>query len=205
MSDRFDPRERWRWEEERERQDQGLETEGRFIRHGGDSRWGTGGLGDERRTRSSRETPPPPRPDLHAPYRTPYVVRPPLPHEVRLPYEPRGPYVGYGPRGYHRSDERIHEDVCERLTEHGDVDARDIEVTVAGAEVTLSGTVPSRGQKRLAEDVADAVSGVIEVHNRLRIQRSAEPPPISRSVLPVTPSEVEFQDGPFPPERSTHR
>ena len=47
MSQRYDPhdpRERWRWEEEREREDQGLESEGRFARHGGDPRWGTGGL-----------------------------------------------------------------------------------------------------------------------------------------------------------------
>lgn len=199
MSDRFDPRERWRWEEEREREDQGMENERRFLRHGGDSRWGTGGMAvEQRRGRSSRETPPPPRPELRAPFDS---RLPPPPYE-RGPYEPRGPYTGLGPRGYHRSDERIHEEVCERLTEHGDIDARDIEVSVSEAEVTLSGTVASRTQKRLAEDVADTVSGVVEVHNRLRINRSSvAEPPISRSLPVPTINGLDFQDGPFPPER----
>ena len=67
--------------------------------------------------------------------------------------------------------------MCERLTEHGDIDARDIEVGVVEGEVMLSGTVASRTQKRLAEDIADAVAGVTEVHNRLRVLRpGAEPP-----------------------------
>jgi osmotically-inducible protein OsmY len=66
--------------------------------------------------------------------------------------------------------------VCDRLTEHGEVDARDMEVTVSGGEVTLSGTAPTRTQKRLAEDIADAVIGVIEVHNRLRVQRPMPAP-----------------------------
>lgn len=155
MTERYDPRERWRWEEEREREDQGLESEGRFARHGGDPRWGTGGLGVSRRIpRSSRERE--------------------IPSATRT--ETRGPYVGYGPRGYHRSDERINEDVCERLTEHGDLDASDIEVGVTGGEVMLSGTVATRTQKRLAEDIADAVTGVVEVHNRLRVQRSGNEP-----------------------------
>ena len=59
MSDRFDPRERWRWEEEREREDRGPESEGRFARHGGDPRWGTGGVRVER---PPSQPPPPPAP-----------------------------------------------------------------------------------------------------------------------------------------------
>ena len=175
MSDRYDPRERWRWEEERQREDQGMESEGRFARHGGDSRWGTGGLGVERRPRRA-PTLPPPR-VAGGPYDPRPLDRPYEPRPLERAYEPRGPYTGYGPRGYHRSDERIHEDVCERLTEHGDVDARDIEVGVVDGEVMLTGTVASRTQKRLAEDIADAVAGVTEVHNRLRVMRpGAEPP-----------------------------
>jgi osmotically-inducible protein OsmY len=90
----------------------------------------------------------------------------------------RGPYAGRGPKGYHRSDERIREDVCDRLCEHGGIDASDMEIQVVGSEVTLLGTVSSRWQKRLAEDVADSVSGVSEVHNQLRVtpsQPSAAP------------------------------
>jgi hypothetical protein len=82
-----------------------------------------------------------------------------------------GPYVGRGPKGYVRSDERIYEDVCERLMRFGHVDASDIEVHVSRGEVTLEGVVDDRLQKRLAEDLADGVPGVIDVHNRLRIRR----------------------------------
>jgi len=81
-----------------------------------------------------------------------------------------GPYVGRGPRGYRRSDERIREDVCERFTAHGELDPTDVEVSVRGGEVRLSGTVSTRAQKRLAEDIVDAVFGVAEVHNHLRVR-----------------------------------
>jgi osmotically-inducible protein OsmY len=92
---------------------------------------------------------------------------------------PRGPYTGRGPRGYQRADERIREDVCERLREHGALDASDMEVSVAGGEVTLRGSVSSRWAKREAEDVADTVTGVQDVHNELRVRREgpeASPP-----------------------------
>ena len=51
------------------------------------------------------------------------------------------------------------------------VDASDIEVAVSGREVTLSGTVRSREEKRRAEDIAEAVSGVTHVQNNLRVQQ----------------------------------
>ena len=63
------------------------------------------------------------------------------------------------------------EDVSERLTEHGEIDASDIEVQVENGEVTLSGAVDSRQTKRLAEDLVDSVSGVKDVHNQLRVGR----------------------------------
>ena len=78
-------------------------------------------------------------------------------------------YVGQGPRGYQRSDARINEDVCDRLCDSPDIDARSIDVTVNGGEVTLSGSVSDRNQKRCAEDLIEQVSGVREVHNNLRV------------------------------------
>ncbi|NBJ09403.1 BON domain-containing protein [Microvirga sp. SYSU G3D207] len=81
-----------------------------------------------------------------------------------------GLHRGRGPKGYRRSDERIHEDVCERLTEDPFIDASDIEVAVKDGEVTLSGTVSSRGLKRRAEDLAELASGVAHVQNNLRVQ-----------------------------------
>jgi osmotically-inducible protein OsmY len=81
-----------------------------------------------------------------------------------------GPHVGRGPRGYRRSDERIRDDVCERLWDEGMVDASDVDVSVENGEVTLDGTVNSRFEKRLAENTAEAARGVTDVHNRLRVR-----------------------------------
>ena len=47
-------------------------------------------------------------------------------------------------RGYQRSDDRIREDVCERLTQHPEINAEEIEIQVKGGEVTLTGTVERR-------------------------------------------------------------
>jgi osmotically-inducible protein OsmY len=80
-----------------------------------------------------------------------------------------GGHRGRGPRGYTRSDERIREDVSDRLTDDPYVDASDIEVTVSGCEVTLSGTVNNRDERRRAEDIAEDVSGVRHVQNNLRV------------------------------------
>ncbi len=81
-----------------------------------------------------------------------------------------GPHRGRGPKGYKRSDERIHEDVCERLTEDRFIDASNVEVAVKDGEVTLSGTVASRGLKHRAEDLAELASGVRHVQNNLRVE-----------------------------------
>jgi hypothetical protein len=90
--------------------------------------------------------------------------------------EMSGPYSGRGPRGYVRSDERIYEDVCERMTRHGQLDAADIEVEVKKGEVYLNGEVASRSAKRLAEDISDSVSGVRDVHNNLQIHSKGSAP-----------------------------
>lgn len=75
---------------------------------------------------------------------------------------------GKGPKNYNRSDQRILEDVNDRLSDDPFVDATEIEVTVSNGEVTLVGMVEDRGSKRRAEDLADSVSGVKNVENRLR-------------------------------------
>jgi osmotically-inducible protein OsmY len=85
-----------------------------------------------------------------------------------------GPHAGRGPRGYTRSDERIREDVCDRLCEHGFIDASDIDVRVANGEVTLQGSVSSRQEKRIAEDIAEQVSGVRQLHNELRVNEAGQ-------------------------------
>ncbi len=85
-----------------------------------------------------------------------------------------GEHRGRGPRGYRRSDERIGEDVNDRLTEDSWLDASDIEVRVQGGEVTLDGRVRTRDDKRRAEDIAERVSGVVHVQNNLRIREGRE-------------------------------
>ncbi len=76
---------------------------------------------------------------------------------------------GRGPGDYTRSDERIREDANDRLTDHPLVDARQISVTVDEGEVTLTGTVSTRVEKRRAEDCVDDISGVKHVQNNLRV------------------------------------
>lgn len=75
---------------------------------------------------------------------------------------------GKGPKDYTRSDERIREDVNDRLTDDYLLDASAIQVKVEKGEVTLTGQVSTRYDKRRAEDLADQVGGVKHVQNNLR-------------------------------------
>ena len=81
----------------------------------------------------------------------------------------QGEHRGKGPKDYKRSDDRIREDVCDRLSDDGRIDASNIDVRVSGNEVILSGSVDSKDVKRRAEDVAESVSGVSNVQNQLRV------------------------------------
>lgn len=81
---------------------------------------------------------------------------------------------GKGPKGYIRTDERIQDDVNDRLSDDPMLDATDIEVTVSGGEVTLNGFVATRQDKRRAEDIVDAISGVNNVQNNLRVKPNEE-------------------------------
>ena len=83
----------------------------------------------------------------------------------------RGPHVDTAPVGTPQSDEdgRIHADIAARLRDDLYVDASGIALAVNGGHVTLTGTVDSRAAKRLAEDCADMVAGVRDVHNNIRI------------------------------------
>jgi hypothetical protein len=87
-------------------------------------------------------------------------------------YERMPELVGKGPKGYTRSDERVREHVCERLSE-GYLDASEIEVTVEKGAVSLTGTVADKRAKRVAEDLAEGCPGVVEVDNRLRVRAGA--------------------------------
>lgn len=98
-----------------------------------------------------------------------------------------GPHRGSGPKGYKRSDERIREDLCDALTDAPHLDASGIEVTVKDSEVTLSGTVPTRDDKREAENMAEFCSGVKNVQNNLKVEHKPSP----MSAMGMGPSNQE--------------
>jgi len=80
---------------------------------------------------------------------------------------------GRGPRNYTRSDESIVDELIDRMTEHEHLDATEILVMVESGVVTLSGEVPERRMKHLAEDLADEVRGVREIENRIRVDNGS--------------------------------
>jgi sporulation protein YlmC with PRC-barrel domain len=88
-------------------------------------------------------------------------------------YMTTGRHRGRGPRGYKRSDDRIREDVNDRLSDDPLLDASGIDVVVKDGVVTLNGTVNDRTDRRRAEDIALMVPGVTDVL-------------ISLAVLPLT-------------------
>jgi hypothetical protein len=81
-----------------------------------------------------------------------------------------GLHRGKGPKNYKRSDDRILEDIVNKLTDDPNVDASDIDVQVRSGEVTLSGKVNSRNEKRHAEDLVGSMSGVSHVENRVKVK-----------------------------------
>lgn len=79
-----------------------------------------------------------------------------------------GPNAGKGPKGWSRSDQRVREEVCERLTEDRLLDARGVEVSVADGVVTLRGEVPGSSDAAHAEMLARGAPGVRDVVTELR-------------------------------------
>jgi hypothetical protein len=92
--------------------------------------------------------------------------------EARWVVPGRG-HQGRGPKGYKRPDERINEEVHERLTDDPWIDASDIRVEVKDGEVTLSGHVDNREAKHRAERLIEQISGVGHVQNDLRVDPNA--------------------------------
>jgi hyperosmotically inducible periplasmic protein len=82
-----------------------------------------------------------------------------------------GRFAGCGPRSYVRPDERIIDDICERLTRDPRVDASYIEVRSHRGEVTLGGSVGTWIETRWAGEIAADVYGVRHVQNDLRVAK----------------------------------
>jgi hypothetical protein len=74
------------------------------------------------------------------------------------------------PRDNNRPDERIRDEIMQRLTLHSDFDPSGVDVRVDGGAVVLSGTVENQEEKRLAEYIAEDVVGEREVDNQLKVR-----------------------------------
>jgi osmotically-inducible protein OsmY len=79
---------------------------------------------------------------------------------------------GRGPQGYQRSDERLKELVCERLTDDPRIDASNVNIDVTGQVVKLTGTVDDRSTKYEIEELIESLGGVKDIDNQLRVQRT---------------------------------
>jgi hypothetical protein len=76
-----------------------------------------------------------------------------------------------GPKGYTRSDERIKEDISERLWRAGHVDSSEVTVAVENGIVAFAGTVPERWMRHEIENIADSCMGVKDIRNDVRVLR----------------------------------
>ena len=75
-----------------------------------------------------------------------------------------------GERRQQRPDESLAREIQEILNEDPELESSEIEVAVEGGAVTLLGVVDNPDAKFLAEELAESVAGVREVHNRLRVE-----------------------------------
>lgn len=90
--------------------------------------------------------------------------------QTREPWNVSGPFSGVGPERYQVRDDRIEENIVDRLTQAGQLDASKIDVAVKHGDVTLMGMVPHDEDKQLAEDIAKSVRGVRNVRNDLSVE-----------------------------------
>lgn len=97
------------------------------------------------------------------------MVQKAQPEEWEIP----GPFTGRGPKSYQRRDDLICEEICERLKQHGKVDATGIDVSVSDGIVELKGVIDRKEEKYLAEDAAYRVAGVQDVKNHLRVESTS--------------------------------
>ena len=82
-----------------------------------------------------------------------------------------GRFRGVGPKGYERTDERLREIICERLTDEPSVDASEVSLEVKDKVVKLSGFVSDRRTKYEIEDLVERVGGIKDIDNQVRVKR----------------------------------
>ncbi|SOY67435.1 conserved hypothetical protein; putative phospholipid-binding: alpha/beta predicted fold BON domain [Cupriavidus taiwanensis] len=75
-----------------------------------------------------------------------------------------------GPKNYRRGDDRIHDEVCDRLAHAHELDVSEVTVRVQDGLVTLEGHVGDRRSKYDIEEIAERVFGVQDVINHIRVR-----------------------------------
>jgi osmotically-inducible protein OsmY len=78
-----------------------------------------------------------------------------------------------GPRGWIRSDERILDELCERMVRAG-VDASELAVGVEDGVVSLEGDLGTREERRYVADLAERILGVTGVYADIRVREAGE-------------------------------
>lgn len=84
--------------------------------------------------------------------------------------KPSRNFRGKGPRNYQRSDERILEDIYDRISGAWSLDASEVEIEVRNGVVQMSGRVADRSVRHRLEDIAEGILGVMSIENRISIQ-----------------------------------
>ncbi|NSX15483.1 BON domain-containing protein [Cupriavidus taiwanensis] len=79
-------------------------------------------------------------------------------------------YRRSGPKNYRRGDDRIHDEVCDRLAHAQELDVSEVTVRVQDGLVTLEGHVGDRRSKYDIEDIAERVFGVQDVINHIHVR-----------------------------------
>ena len=109
-----------------------------------------------------------------------------------------GGHRGRGPRNILRSDERIADDLIERLTRDEEIDASEILVAVEAGSVTLTGEVPERRMKHLAENLAAEVQGRdgdVAARARLIQRAGVESEPDVREAIDAALAAIQRRSG----------
>jgi hypothetical protein len=78
------------------------------------------------------------------------------------------------PRGYQRSDERLRDEIYDKLIRQTNIDVSDVEVAIDEGVVSLSGMLSTRWEKHQVEDIVDSIWGVKDIHNNLRVRSAGD-------------------------------
>lgn len=67
------------------------------------------------------------------------------------------------------SDEKIREDILEALNASPTVEAGDLKVSVVNGVLTLTGVVHTSAIREEAQNLAESVSGIVNIQNNIRL------------------------------------